>query len=76
MAAIVIAVAVSGFLIWQSTLSDTDAEGFARGNGRIEAVEIDVAAKLPGRIDTGDRSKCWGHAALRSGGFGFSRLAT
>ena len=51
-AAIVIAVAVSGFLIWQSTLSDTDAEGFARGNGRIEAVEIDVAAKLPGRIDT------------------------
>lgn len=24
----------------------------------------------------GDRSKCWGHAALRSGGFGFSRLAT
>jgi len=52
MAAIVIAVAVSGFLLWQSTRSDTDAEGFARGNGRIEAVEIDVAAKLPGRIDT------------------------
>ncbi|CCG07223.1 HlyD family secretion protein [Pararhodospirillum photometricum] len=26
------------------------AEGFASGNGRIEAVEIDVAAKTPGRL--------------------------
>src|SRR5690606_26046194 len=25
-------------------------EGFASGNGRIEAVEIDVATKTPGRI--------------------------
>ncbi len=25
--------------------------GFASGNGRIEAVEIDVAAKTPGRLD-------------------------
>jgi len=26
-------------------------EGFASGNGRIEAVEIDIAAKTPGRVD-------------------------
>ncbi|MGF6859462.1 HlyD family secretion protein [Rhodobacteraceae bacterium MBR-64] len=52
MAAIVIAGAVSGFLFWQSTRSDAVAEGFARGNGRVEAVEVDVAAKLAGRIKT------------------------
>jgi acetyl/propionyl-CoA carboxylase alpha subunit len=26
-------------------------EGFVNGNGRIEATEIDVATKLPGRIE-------------------------
>ncbi|MHC0055242.1 HlyD family secretion protein [Actibacterium sp. D379-3] len=51
MAAIVIAGAVFGFFFWQSNRTDVVAEGFARGNGRIEAVEIDVASRLPGRIE-------------------------
>ena len=34
--------------------------GFASGNGRIEAREIDVATKLPGRVD---------HIAVREGDF-------
>ncbi|AMY69782.1 MULTISPECIES: HlyD family secretion protein [Frigidibacter] len=51
MAAIVIAGAVFGYFFWQSNRADVVAEGFARGNGRIEAVEIDVASKLPGRIE-------------------------
>lgn len=50
-AAIVVAAAVSGFLFWQGSTNGAVPEGFARGNGRVEAVEIDVASKLPGRIE-------------------------
>jgi HlyD family secretion protein len=46
-----VAGAVFGFFFWQSNGNDVVPEGFARGNGRIEAVEIDVASKLPGRIE-------------------------
>lgn len=49
--AIILAVAVLGFFFWQSNRPDEIAEGCARGNGRIEAVEIDVAARLSGRIE-------------------------
>jgi len=49
-AAIVVVAALVGFVFWQNR-ADVFSEGFARGNGRIEAVEIDVAAKLPGRIE-------------------------
>ncbi|MBX3303459.1 MAG: HlyD family efflux transporter periplasmic adaptor subunit [Nitrospira sp.] len=38
------------FLIWRSLQPASLGEGFASGNGRIEAVEIDVAAKTPGRV--------------------------
>jgi HlyD family secretion protein len=51
-AAIVVAAAVLGFLVWQGNGDGVVPEGFARGNGRVEAVEIDVASKLPGRIET------------------------
>src|SRR5690606_15975608 len=51
-AALVAAVAIFGFLFWRGDAGDRVPEGFARGNGRIEAVEIDVASKYPGRIDT------------------------
>jgi HlyD family secretion protein len=34
---------------WQRYSGDTN-DGLASGNGRIEATEIDVAAKIPGRI--------------------------
>lgn len=50
-AAIVVAGAVLGFLFWQGNGNGVFPEGFARGNGRVEAVEIDVASKLPGRIE-------------------------
>jgi len=44
------AVAIIAGLLWY-TLRPVDlGEGFASGNGRIEATDIDVASKLPGRI--------------------------
>jgi HlyD family secretion protein len=50
--ALVIAVlAVAGFLGWQALKPAGLPEGFASGNGRIEATEVDVATKLPGRIE-------------------------
>lgn len=51
LAIVLVAAAVIGFFFWQSNGNDTIPEGFAHGNGRVEAVEIDVAAKLPGRIE-------------------------
>jgi HlyD family secretion protein len=38
------------FLAWHYFQPKQLGKGFASGNGRIEAVEIDVAAKTPGRI--------------------------
>ena len=38
-------------LAWQRYEVDDGFDGIASGNGRIEAVEIDVAAKTAGRID-------------------------
>jgi HlyD family secretion protein len=38
------------FLAWRYFQPKHLGEGFASGNGRIEAVEIDIAAKTPGRI--------------------------
>ncbi len=46
-ALVLIGVAV---LAWQRFGPGTRDEGLASGNGRIEAVEIDVAAKSPGRL--------------------------
>ncbi|WP_034298803.1 HlyD family secretion protein [Herbaspirillum sp. RV1423] len=36
---------------WQRLRADGPGDNFASGNGRIEATEIDVAAKLGGRIE-------------------------
>lgn len=43
-------VAIGGLLAWQLSRPDAEYEGVASGNGRIEGVEIDVAARSPGRI--------------------------
>ena len=48
--ALVVVVGVAAYLIWQHFRPKGLGEGFASGNGRIEAVEFDVAAKSPGRI--------------------------
>lgn len=44
--------ALMGYAAWKVLLapSDLPPEGFARGNGRVEADLIDVAARLPGRV--------------------------
>jgi HlyD family secretion protein len=39
-----------GYYYWQHLESKPLPAGFARGNGRIEAVEIDIATKTAGRI--------------------------
>lgn len=50
-AAIAILLAGGGYYYyWQHRNPNTLPPGFARGNGRIEAVEIDIATKTPGRI--------------------------
>ncbi len=50
---LVIALAGGGaaFTLWQTLRPKPLATGFASSNGRIEAVEIDVAAKSAGRLD-------------------------
>jgi len=48
-ALLVIAAGVA-FLAWEFLKPKVLPDGFASGNGRIEATEIDVATKTPGRI--------------------------
>lgn len=47
---IVVAGIVAVILLWQLLQPASLPEGIVSGNGRIEAVEIDVSAKSPGRI--------------------------
>lgn len=44
------AAAILALVLWRSQDPDGPGEGFVSGNGRIEATEINVAAKLPGRV--------------------------
>ncbi len=50
-AAAVAAAAAAGYFYWSTTRDEADGDGFAHGNGRIEATEIDVATKLAGRVE-------------------------
>tara|TARA_R110000868_G_scaffold154994_7_gene381349 strand:+ start:4286 stop:5359 length:1074 start_codon:yes stop_codon:yes gene_type:complete len=47
---ILVAVIAVGLLLWQMLKPSGLPEGIVSGNGRIEAIEIDVSAKSPGRI--------------------------
>src|SRR3954470_19881723 len=47
---ILIAVLVAAFAAWQVLSRERMPEGFAAGNGRLEANEVYIAAKIPGRI--------------------------
>jgi len=49
-AVIVVLVAAVAFIAWRSLRPHGLPSGFASSNGRIEATEIDVAAKIAGRI--------------------------
>lgn len=42
--------AIAAAVIWQRWPNDGLGDGFASGNGRIEATEYDIATKQPGRI--------------------------
>lgn len=47
---LVVAAATLGYYAWQSRRDAASGAGLVSGNGRIEATEIDVAAKLGGRV--------------------------
>jgi len=50
MAGLLVIVAIAGYYAWQTFNNGGLPAGFASGNGRIEAVEIDVSTKTAGRI--------------------------
>jgi HlyD family secretion protein len=43
--------AVAGALVWRARRSPAPADGIIAANGRMEAREIDLAAKVPGRVE-------------------------
>ena len=47
---VALAAAAAGYWVWQSKQPAPLPSGFASGNGRIEAVDIDIAAKTAGRV--------------------------
>lgn len=49
-AALLLAVAGGAWMLWNAQRDQGPGAGFVQGNGRIEATEIDVATKLPGRL--------------------------
>ncbi len=49
-AVMVIVVASGGFIYWQDRLNSRLPDGIAFGNGRIEAVQVDISTKIPGRV--------------------------
>ncbi len=48
---LMLAAAVAAYFAWQALQPAGLPEGFASSNGRIEAVEIDIATKTPGRLE-------------------------
>lgn len=51
LAVAVVAVVTMGVLQWRAARPEELPEGFAQGNGRIEATEIHIATKAPGRLE-------------------------
>jgi len=49
--AIVAAIGGGGLYAYLALRNDGPGKGFASGNGRIEATEIDIATRLPGRVE-------------------------
>lgn len=45
------AVAGAAYYVWSSARDSGPGEGFAGGNGRLEATEIDISTKLAGRVE-------------------------
>ncbi|WP_114814474.1 HlyD family secretion protein [Paraburkholderia kururiensis] len=51
-AALLLIAATAGYYAWTRLHDTGPGDGFASGNGRIEATQIDVATKLAGRVDS------------------------
>ncbi len=49
--AAVLVVGAGAYGLWRVAQDRGPGPGFIQGNGRIEATEIDIATKLPGRVD-------------------------
>ncbi|MDY0132194.1 MAG: HlyD family efflux transporter periplasmic adaptor subunit [Desulforegulaceae bacterium] len=49
-AVIALVAGILAFIIWKNFLGKDELEGLISANGRIEAVEIDIATKTPGRV--------------------------
>jgi len=49
---VLILATVGGWLLWQNLQAPELPEGLASGNGRIEAVQIDISTKIAGRVET------------------------
>ncbi len=49
-AALLLLLSIGSWLAWRALQPEALPEGFASSNGRIEAVEIDIASKTAGRI--------------------------
>lgn len=47
----VVVVLVAGWFMWKALNPVGFGDGFVSGNGRIEATEVDISAKLAGRVD-------------------------
>lgn len=50
LAALIALAAIGGYMAWQNANDTALPQGIASGNGRLEAVEIDIAAKTGGRL--------------------------
>lgn len=48
---VIVGLCVAGYFSWHFLQDTGPGEGFISGNGRVEATEIDIATKLPGRIE-------------------------
>ena len=49
--AVLLGAIAAGYYAWAALRANRSADALASGNGRIEATEIDIATKLPGRIE-------------------------
>ena len=47
----IIALLAIGFAVWWSNFRIPPLVGFAVGNGRLEATEVDIATKFHGRVE-------------------------
>lgn len=50
--AVLVLSAIGGWLLWQQFQEPALPAGLASGNGRIEAVQVDISTKIAGRVET------------------------